>query len=151
MKVLVFEGAPGEIADLLERMPHLNVSGLPSNGSDANVQPSPISPKVAIWTRERVTEMWNGLYGDQKKLVKLILDKGGKVEVTDAQKHLGFGRGPRIAGVLSCITRNARRITKYKEARFVEDWIDEKRHSWGYRLPQHILATLQNVASKGQP
>ena len=148
MKLLVFEGAPGEIADLLERMPHLNTPGLPSNGSGANANSSLVSPKVAVWTRERVTEMWNCLYGAQRKLVQLILDKGGKLDVADAQKHLGFGRGPKIAGVLSSITRNARRITKYKEARFVEDWIDEKHHSWGYRLPQHILATLQSVASK---
>jgi hypothetical protein len=147
MKLLVFEGAPGEIADLLERMPHLNTSGFSANGSEADGSSSPISPKVAIWTRERVAEMWNRLYGDQRKLVQLILDRGGKVEVTDAQKHLGFRRGPEIAGVLSSITRNARRITKYKEARFVEDWIDEKHHSWGYRLPQHILATLQSIAS----
>jgi len=148
MKVLIFEGTPGEVADLLERMPQLNSTIHHSSGAASGADAVPQNPKMAVWTKERVIEMWNCLYGDQQKLVEFIVRKAGKVTMADAQKYLGFSKGPAIAGVMSSITRNARRITKYKEARFVEDWIDQKKGVWGYYLPRYILAVLVEILAK---
>src|SRR2546425_10261152 len=145
MRVMVFEGTPGEVSDLLERFPQLNPSALPPSGAGGGPAAESISPKVAVWTKERITAMWNCLYGDQQKLVEYIVRRGGRVTLAGAQKHLGFSKGPEIAGVMSSITRNARRITKYREARVVEDWINQKAHSWGYCLPKHILPVLLEV------
>ncbi len=145
MKALLFDGTPGEIAELLERMPQLNSVAQASSvrGSIS----SSTSSGLSLWTPEKVSRMWSGLYGDQKKLVQFIVSKGGKVTVTEAQKHLGFARGPAIAGVLSSITRNARRVTKYKEARLVEDWTEDRNGTtvWGYRLPDPVLTLLKQT------
>ncbi len=149
MKLLVYEGSAGEISDLLERMPQLNsgATGQVTTGSAPPVATN-ISPAFAVWTREKIERMYNGLFGDQRKLVDYILSApNARVLTREAQKFLGFGRGPQIAGVLSSITRNARRITKFREARLVEDWFDEKAHKWGYRLPEPALSLLREVVS----
>ncbi len=149
MKLLVFEGSAGEISDLLERMPQLN-SGVTAQLTTGSAVPASTnaSPAFAVWTREKMERMYNHLFGDQRKLVDYILTApNARVLTREAQKQLGLRPGPQIAGVLSSITRNARRITKYREARLVEDWFDEKAHKWGYRLPEPALSLLREVVS----
>jgi hypothetical protein len=149
MKLLVFEGSAGEISDLLERMPQLNSGAITqvTKGSAPPVSTNN-SPAFAVWTREKMERMYSHLYGDQLKFVDYILAApNARVLTREAQKFLGFGQGPQIAGVLSSITRNARRITKFREARLVEDWFDEKAQKWGYRLPEPALSLLREVVS----
>ena len=147
MKALLFEGSPGEIAELLERMPQLNSLAQAVSPRDSAPASSPSG--FSLWTAEKVAKIWSEMYGDQKKLVEFIVAKGGKVAVTEAQRHLGLKRGPAIAGVVSSITRNARRITKYREARLVDHGVAERNGStaWCYRIPDPVLALLRQAIS----
>ncbi len=148
MKLLVFDGTAGEIADLMERMPHLNSVADPLPLQSAPSAMAGTSPTFSAWTREKMERMYNQLYGDQRKLVDFILTSpDAKVTVREAQKYLGFGPGPRIAGVLSSITRNARRITKYREARLVDEWFDEAKKAWGYCLREPTLSLLRQLGA----
>jgi hypothetical protein len=153
MKMTMFEGSPDELAELLERMPQLvpaTVGQAAAATATAEKVPATVAvsvnPVFTVWTKEKVEEMWRNIYGDQRKLVSYLISKNGKATISDVNKHLGFERGPQIAGVLSSITRNARRITKYRLARFVDDWFGDK--DWGYKLPDNVLGFLREILER---
>jgi hypothetical protein len=103
---------------------------------------------AAIWTMKRADALWNCLYGHQKKLVKFLLDKGGTASVPDITKHLGL-KGTHLAGVRSCITRNARRETSYKEAVVIK-WTSGEDGKWYYQLVPEVHDFLKQIANKAE-
>lgn len=137
----VYEGTPAEIAEYFGK-PQLNP--IVESGTVTRSE-------VNLWTRERLAELWSNASGKQKRLLKLIIvSKDGRIPIAEAQKHLGLKPGPAIAGVLANITRNARRITKYSEARLV-DWSKEEKGgvtTWWYQIPDPVLTMLRQVIQK---
>jgi hypothetical protein len=49
---------------------------------------------------------------NQKKLLQLLIDKGGRANETEVRKHLGITKGQELAGVTANLSRNARREAK---------------------------------------
>lgn len=100
---------------------------------------------TAIWTEDRVRALWNWLYGNQKKLVQFLIDHGGRARKEELEKVLGIKKGNELAGLLSCITRNARRETKYGEAEVVcwERGDDGREY---YRIVPQVYEILKGLA-----
>src|SRR5437879_13015958 len=98
----VLDGTKEEIAAVLrelhEALPTSDQGKTSANGNG--------SPPATIWTEGRVKAVWNWLYGDQKELVKFMLDHEGRATLEQLIKHLQAEKGNVIAGLLSCITRN---------------------------------------------
>jgi hypothetical protein len=101
--------------------------------------------ETTVWTPKRAAALWNWLYGDQQKLVKFLLDRGGSASQVEIMKHLGLKKGNELAGVRSCITRNARRETGYSHADVVK-WAVDGQGNWGYKLVPEVHDLLRQVA-----
>jgi hypothetical protein len=144
MRAMIFDGTPDEIADLLQRIPQLNLT---ATSPVRNASISSVDSPFALWSLQKVTELHKHIRGDQKKIVEFLMSRGGKATRKDLQDHLGFPRGPKLAGVLANITRNAQRITKYKDAKFVEKFEEEKNGKLirGYYIPQALFDLLQRI------
>ncbi len=102
---------------------------------------------AAVWTTKRAEALWNWLYGDQRKLMKFLLDKGGMASQAEIMNHLALKKGNELAGLRSCITRNARRETGYREA-VVIDWILGDDSKWYYKLEPEVHDLLKQIADR---
>src|SRR5262245_18722201 len=129
-----FDGTPAEIAELRQRIAEQQ-RPQSTNSGEATTS----TAGAGLWTEDKVAEQWNVASGHKEKLYELIEAEDGKVGVAKAQKHLGLKPGPQIAGVLSGITRDARRITGNKDARFVEF----SKNGYGYEIPEPLLTMLR--------
>ena len=99
---------------------------------------------TTVWTMKRAEALWKSLYGDQEKLVKFLLDKGGSASQSDIMKHLGLKTGNQLAGVRSSITRNARRETQYQAATVIE-WATGADGKWHYKLVPEVHEFFKQI------
>ena len=101
---------------------------------------------TTVWTLKRARKLWSWLYGDQRKLVQFLLDKGGSATTQDIMKYLGMKKGNELAGVRSCITRNARRETAYREADVI-GWALGDDGKWRYKLVPEVHELLKQIVA----
>jgi len=104
-------------------------------------------PNAVVWTPKRAEEFWDALYGKQKELVQFLLDKGGNSSLKEVKQHLGLTKGVQVAGLLSGITRNARRETGYKAAVVVQ-WTVGGDGKWRYALAREVQDLLKQILNK---
>jgi hypothetical protein len=104
---------------------------------------------TSVWTFSRAEKLWKGLYGQQQKFVKFLVEKGGRATLAEAMKHLGLKKGVELAGVRSCLTRNARRETGYKQA-IVMDWKMGEDGKWYYQLVPEVHELFKQIAENEQ-
>lgn len=97
-----------------------------------------------VWTEENVFALWNCLYGKQKEFVRYLVERNGAATIQEVKKHLGLNQGLRVAGLRSCITRNARRETGYKKAEVVV-WEEDGKGNWHYRIVPEVFVVLKRV------
>lgn len=143
----VIECATHELAGVLEALRQVRVGGNGQAGSNAGaasvaVSPLTTSENTVVWTEQRARTLWNWFYGDQKKLVDLLMEKD--MTSDQIQKALKIN-GHVLSGLLSCITRNAKRETRYKEARVI-DWKPTAGGGLYYILPE-VKDWFQRVRS----
>lgn len=119
------EELPSVLA-VLRQPQHAKTGGNGTSDGSSTTPPSTVSPlttsnNAVVWTEARARALWNWFYGDQKKLIDLLMVQplSGK----QIQKALNID-GHVLSGLLSCITRNAKRETKYDDARVI-DWKPE--------------------------
>lgn len=74
--------------------------------------------KVSEWTEQAAKELLDTLFGDQKRLVMYLIGKDGTATSTEIEADLGLAK-QKLAGVLSSITRNAKKATGDAGARLV--------------------------------
>jgi hypothetical protein len=79
---------------------------------------------TGLWTEKRARHLWESLDprnngGDQKKLLRFLIENGGRGKEGDVRKHLGIRKGQELAGVLANLSRNARREAKDDEVKAV--------------------------------
>ena len=121
-QVLIYEGTYDELVKIGEEFV-ARAGGLVASNADAAqlaaMQAVPAN-NSRRWTDSTARRLLSLLYGDQAKLVELLLQKGGAVKYADIEKQLGLG-AQKLAGVLSSLTRNAQKATGDRLARLV-DW-----------------------------
>src|SRR5690242_12781404 len=66
----------------------------------------------SAWNEKKVRQFWDSLDawhggGRQQKLIKFLMNNGGKATENEVWEHLGIEKGQQLAGVLANITRNA--------------------------------------------
>jgi hypothetical protein len=108
------------------------------------VSPLTTSDNAVVWTEPRARTLWNWFYGDQKKLVDLLMEKD--MTSDQIQKALKID-GHVLSGLLSCITRNAKRETRYKEARVI-GWRPQQRGGWVYYILPEVKELFQRVSKR---
>jgi hypothetical protein len=137
----VLEGQPSEIAEaireLCQRRGSVPIGRGASNGS---VQ----SLASTVWTEGAVRSLWNFLYGKQKELVRYLVQRGGKATIQEVMKELSLRKGTEVAGLRSCITRNARRETGYKKADLIS-WERTPKGEWQYKINADALPALKQL------
>lgn len=137
----VFEGTTEEYLAIRDHSTHAGngnkTTPKPTNGSEG-------------WNEKRARAFWEYLDvwhngGRQKKLLRFLLDNGGRATEDDVWKHLGVKKGQELAGVLANITRNARRETKNENAKVV-GWMRDARGISYYYILEDILQFLKQIA-----
>lgn len=101
-----------------------------------------------VWTEKRARLFWDNLDprhggGDQKKLLQLLIDKGGRASEVEVRKHLAINKGQELAGVLANLSRNARREAKDDHVKAVVRTYD--RGSRVYHIPNDLLKFLKHI------
>jgi hypothetical protein len=135
----VLEGEPKELAEAIKELSG-PPSSIPSNSVPAVGN---IADAQVAWKEKTVGSFWNCLYGGQKKLMQLLLKKPG-ASVEDIKNHLGLKTGNQVAGLLSCITRNARRETGFDEAMAYS--YELKEGGWHYSVRPEVVEILKKMS-----
>lgn len=138
----ILEGQPSEIAKAIMEMGDVQ-STFPT--SEPSVHRRHASETQVVWTEAAVREFWNWLYGNQKKLMELLLKKKGSVSLDEIKERLGLNTGNQVAGILSCITRNARRETGYDQA--MAYGYELKDGVWHYFVRPELIQILKKISS----
>ena len=146
---IVLEGPAEEVTKALQAIqgelasaqttPLIENNNHAANGNDQHGE--------VIWTQKRAQAFWSCLYGDQQKLIRFLLDKDGSALQEDVMKHLGLKKGNSLAGVRSCITRNARRETDNKKAKVIK-WMLGENRKWYYQLVPEVHDLLKQIADE---
>ena len=136
----VLEGTPEEIAEFNAIREHAT-----SNGTARRIG-DPSSGGVVrslVWTEARARAFWNWVDGDQKKLLRFMLKRGGRATLDELKHHLEKKTGSGVAGVLANISRNARRETGYSKA-LVVDWVNNGK-GWSYEIATEVLELFKRL------
>jgi hypothetical protein len=146
---IVLEGPSEEVTKAIRAIqgefptaPTTPVAGNNNHASNGNEERSDI-----IWTQKRAEAFLTCLYGHQRKLIEFLLDRNGSALQEDVMRHLGLKTGNSLAGVRSCITRNARRETDYKKAKVIK-WNLGDNGKWYYQLVPEVHEVLKQAAKK---
>ncbi|HZE73020.1 MAG TPA: hypothetical protein VE135_26210 [Pyrinomonadaceae bacterium] len=107
-RVMTYEGTEQEV---------MNIGKAYENGS------APVDTgtkvEIVVWTKQSARTFVDLLYGDQHKLLQFLVQRGGAAPYADVEAYMGY-RGQRLAGVLSSLTRNAKKATAMEQARVLE-------------------------------
>ena len=103
-------------------------------------------PQSRRWTEQTAKRLWSMLYGDQAKLVKFLVERGGTTSYAELGKHMGFN-AQRLSGVLSPITRNAQTATGDRLARLV-DWRANIKGVREYYIDAEALPLFQQLVKQ---
>ena len=136
----VLEGQPSEIAEAIRELGQR--TALATNGRLSGKQATSLSS--VVWTDEKVRNLWDCLYGKQKDFVRFLVQRGGKASIQDVMKELSLHKGTEVAGLRSCITRNARRETGYKRADLIV-WERAPKGAWHYQIVTDALSRLREI------
>jgi len=136
----VLEGQPSEIVEAIRELAAKNIGGNGSRLLHPQAQPA----VSAVWTEARVQTLWNFLYGRQKELVRFLVKQGGKATIQEVMTELNLKKATEVAGLRSCITRNARRETGNKRAALIA-WERDPKGNWHYRIAPEILGYLKKL------
>lgn len=134
----ILEGTPEEIADAMRRLDgHIGRNEASSSASQSQLA-------GFFWREDQAQALWNCLDGDQKKVVRFLLERQ-RASLTQLKSHLGKEKGYGVAGVLANISRNARRETDYKKAKVVLKSRGEDGKKYYYIAPE-IVGMLKKLA-----
>jgi hypothetical protein len=78
------------------------------------------APALSPWNEKSVKNLVDLIYGDQLKLLKFFVGRGGTVTYSEIEEHMGY-KGQRLSGILSPLTRNAKSATRDDRAKLI-DW-----------------------------
>jgi hypothetical protein len=134
----VLEGQTSEIVEAIRELGQ-RVAQVPStrlNGASSG------SAGTAVWSEDKVRNLWNFLYGKQKDLVRFLIQRGGKASIQEVMKELSLHKSTEVAGLRSCITRNSRRETGYKKAELIA-WERNLKGEWNYKIAPDALVHLK--------
>jgi hypothetical protein len=137
----VLEGQPGEIVEAIRELGQ-RYAQAPNARSNPNSHGS--STSSSVWTEERVRSLWNFLYGKQKEFVRFLAQRGGKASIQEVMKELSLHKSTEVAGLRSCITRNARRETGNKKAELIV-WERTPKGEWHYKIVTDVLPHLRGL------
>lgn len=132
----VLEGQPSEIVEAIRELGQRTPT--PVTKASANHGGS------SVWTEEKVRNLWNFLYGKQKEFVRFLVQRGGKASIQEVMKELSLHKSTEVAGLRSCITRNARRETGYKKAELIV-WERTPKGEWHYKVVTDALPYLSKL------
>lgn len=143
---LAFEGDYDELADVVEDFVRKYGTG-PTAGRlvpDSKEVADPLANGSRRWSEQSARKLSGLLYGEQEKVVRFLLDQGGKASYAELKQHLGYGE-QKLSGILSAITRNAQAATGDRLARLV-DWRTRKDGEREYYIDPEALPVLQKCS-----
>lgn len=119
---LTFEGSHDELMGIAERFvdKHGPLVSQAGNGMHGEAPHGMSTSSSRRWTEQAARRLWGLLYGEQAKVVKALVSRGGTTEYHELGKHMGYD-AQHLSGVLSAITRNSQTATGDRLARLV-DW-----------------------------
>ena len=142
---LTFEGEYEELVQTAEKFVEKHgqliaaQSPAPMQATSAN-GPKPQSRR---WSEQSVKRLWGMLYGEQAKVVKFLVGRGGKTSYAELSKHIGYD-AQHLSGILSPITRNAQTATGDRLARLI-DWRVSDKGVREYYVDSEALPLLQTI------
>jgi hypothetical protein len=118
VQVLLINGTSSEVIEVFERFPQLatpsHQTALPKGLLDDS------APRY--WTQENIRKLVGYIGGDQRKIMRFLMEQGGKATPKSIRTHMHYGNnGQKLAARLSGLTRNAKRATGFDKATLV-DW-----------------------------
>jgi len=137
---LTFEGDHDELVSVAERFveKHGDMVAVRSN---INVEATPsrnVNQRgTRRWNEQTTQRLWKLLYGEQAKVVRFLVERGGKAEYKELGKHMGYD-AQHLSGVLSAITRNAQTATGDRLSRLV-DWRITDDHRREYSIDAEAM------------
>jgi hypothetical protein len=140
---IVLEGEPFEIARALREIGGQSVG---SNGRTVASTTPAVTGAQIVWSDQAVRKFAQCLFGKQKKLIEFLLKKKSSVSINEIMNHLGLKTGNQLAGILSCITRNARRETGYSEA--MAYGYELKDGVWHYFVRPELAENLHRILTE---
>jgi hypothetical protein len=99
-----------------------------------------------LWSEHSVEKLWALLYGEQSKLVKFLIERGGTATYAELKKYMGYD-AQKLSGILSPITRNSQTATGDRLARLI-DWRIDDAGTRRYFVEARALPLLRKIASK---
>jgi hypothetical protein len=131
-----FDGTPDEWRSLFSETDHR-----PSDSHQAvtGTSNAPVGPDLA-WVRK----LWSQTDSEnQETVITTIVRAGGMISASDLTSRTGL-EGQSLRGVLSCVTRNAQRITGDPDARLI-DFAKLRDGIFGYQIEPGPLSALQEL------
>ena len=147
-RTLTFEGEADELIATAEKLANTNgtqIANKPVGRTDTTAQASTGGRR---WTEQSTKRLWGILYGEQAKVVKFLVDKGGQATYEELTKYLGYG-AQHLSGILSPLTRNSQTATGDRLARLV-DWKIDKSAKRQYYVDGDALPHLQQLLKGGK-
>jgi hypothetical protein len=145
-RTLTFEGEHDELVAVAEKFAQSHPSQVSmetvSRGTPETVDGS------RRWTERTTKRLWGMLYGEQAKVVRFLVDRGGKVTYSELAKHMGY-KGQHLSGILSPLTRNAQAATGDRLARII-DWRIDKNSQRQYYIQADALPHLRLLLREAQ-
>jgi hypothetical protein len=137
----VFEGTPEEFNVIRAH------SAVAANGSP-DTSKTTLNESTQVWNATNAGAFWHSLDtrhngGKQRKVLELMIKKGGVATESEVRSHLNLKNGQQLAGVLANISRNARRETRNEKTRAVIRKHDSSGVS--YHIPDELLKFLEDL------
>jgi len=121
VQIVIIMGSTDEVTEVLQRFPELrgNVGG---NGALPAARPitSATTKTASYWTDKAVRDLLTLVWGKQKQLLRFLMKGKGAASYRDVMAHFKFKKGQQLSGILSGLTRNARKTTGFKDAKIIQ-------------------------------
>jgi hypothetical protein len=145
-RTLTFEGEHDELVAVAEKFAQSCPPQIAMTTGSGGSAENPDSSRR--WTEQTTKRLWGMLYGEQAKLVRFLVDRGGKATYDELAKHMGY-KGQHLSGILSPLTRNAQAATGDRLARLV-DWRIDKNSQRQYFIQAEALPHLRLIVREAQ-
>jgi hypothetical protein len=148
-RTLEFEGEPDELIAAAEKIVRSTGSQIAMKvSSEQTTTSNPALSGSRRWTEQSTKKLWGLLYGEQAKVVRFLVERGGQSTYEELTKHMGYG-AQHLSGILSPLTRNSQTATGDRLARLV-DWRIDQNAKRQYYIDPEALVFLQHLVKGGK-
>lgn len=142
-------GTPEELSRFLKLHPEL-LSKTDKNQMQPTINKD-IEPssRENHWTPASMRDFHARMYGKQKELIRIVIEKGGRATKQDVKDHFKFNSEQSISGLLAAITKNACHATQSDKAMFFQygfkDEAGPKKRAAFYSIASELLELIREL------